>query len=364
MDSRVAPSLDVAGSRPTPTPERFEFTGSGGEYFRIWIVNLLLTILTLGIYSAWAKVRRLQYFSRHTRVAGSVFDYHGKPMAILIGRLIALGLFAMYSLANAVPGPLLLLVLVILAVLLPVLLRNSFRFRLHNTSYRGIRFSFRGTVGEAYITFLLFGILTFGTLYLLAPMFHHRIKSYQHGYAWFGRTPFRFDAGIGAFYWVYVLVGLVFIGGVIGGAVLFGGAFAALVPALGEKGVEPDPAVIAPIIFGVVALFVGLSLIVGPLFQARIGNLVWNHTRLGEHRFESRLHFLPLLGIGVSNFLMVVLTLGLFMPWAAVRLARYRAECMTLLPAEPLDQFVADTSAEVAATGEETAELFDFDVGL
>ena len=34
-----------------------EFRGNGYEYFRIWIVNILLTIMTLGIYSAWAKVR-------------------------------------------------------------------------------------------------------------------------------------------------------------------------------------------------------------------------------------------------------------------------------------------------------------------
>jgi uncharacterized membrane protein YjgN (DUF898 family) len=356
--------VDGPSATSVQPPERFEFTGSGGEYFRIWIVNLLLTILTLGIYSAWAKVRRLQYFSRHTRVAGSVFDYHGRPMAILIGRLIALALFALYSLANTVPGPLLLLVIVLLAVLLPLLLRNSFRFRLHNTSYRGLRFSFRGTVGEAYVTFLLFGLLTFGTLYLLAPMFHHRIKSYQHGYAWFGRTRFTFHAGIGSFYWVYILVGLVFLGGLIGGIVLFGGALAALMPALGEQGAEPDPAVIGPIVFGIFAVFLGLSLVVGPLFQARIGNLVWNHTRLGEHRFENRLRFWPLLGIGLSNFVLVALTLGLFMPWAAVRVARYRAECLSLLPAAPLDAFLADASADVAATGEETAELFDFDVGL
>ena len=52
-------------------PEQLRFTGSGAEYFGIWIVNLLLTIITLGIYSAWAKVRRLQYFYRHTEVAGS-----------------------------------------------------------------------------------------------------------------------------------------------------------------------------------------------------------------------------------------------------------------------------------------------------
>lgn len=346
-----------------PPAERFEFTGNGGEYFRIWIVNLLLTILTLGIYSAWAKVRRLQYFSRHTRVAGSVFDYHGKPMAILIGRLIALGLFLVYTLANVVPGPLLLAVFVLLAVLVPVLLRNSFRFRLHNTSYRGIRFSFRGTVSESYFTFLLFGLLALA-IPPLVPLAHHRIKSYQHGYSWFGRTPFKFDATIGGFYWVYFLVGLVFFGAIIGAIVIFGGALAALVPVTGDAGAEPDPAVIAPIAFAAIAMFVGISLVIGPLFQARIGNLVWNHTRLGEHRFESRLRFWPLLGISVSNFLLVALTLGLFMPWAAVRVARYRARCLTLLPAAPLDEFLADTSAEVAATGEETAELFDFDIGL
>lgn len=55
------------GPRP---PEQLQFTGKGSEYFGIWIVNLLLTILTLGIYSAWAKVRRLQYFYRNTQLAG------------------------------------------------------------------------------------------------------------------------------------------------------------------------------------------------------------------------------------------------------------------------------------------------------
>ena len=48
----------VTATRELP----LEFRATGAEYFRIWIVNLLLTIITLGIYSAWAKVRRLRYF--------------------------------------------------------------------------------------------------------------------------------------------------------------------------------------------------------------------------------------------------------------------------------------------------------------
>jgi uncharacterized membrane protein YjgN (DUF898 family) len=67
------------------SPVTFVFTGRGGEYFRIWVVNLLLTVLTLGIYSAWAKVRRAKYFWQNTRLEEHVFDYHGVPLAILRG---------------------------------------------------------------------------------------------------------------------------------------------------------------------------------------------------------------------------------------------------------------------------------------
>ncbi len=82
---------------PPHAPQPLHFNGNGAEYFGIWIVNLLLTIVTLGIYSAWAKVRRLQYFYRHTELAGSSFDFHGSPIRILIGRLIALAMLIAYN---------------------------------------------------------------------------------------------------------------------------------------------------------------------------------------------------------------------------------------------------------------------------
>src|SRR6187402_1366842 len=74
----------------------FEFRGDGGEYFRIWIVNLLLTIVTLGIYSAWAKVRRLRYFYGNTYLDGHSFEFHGRPLAILKGRLIVFGAYLLF----------------------------------------------------------------------------------------------------------------------------------------------------------------------------------------------------------------------------------------------------------------------------
>ena len=96
----------VPGPIPVPTDERFTFGGTGSEYFRIWVVNILLTVLTLGIYSAWAKVRRMQYFYRNTRLAGAGFDYHAEPLAILKGRIIAAMLFGAITPRGAVsPWP-------------------------------------------------------------------------------------------------------------------------------------------------------------------------------------------------------------------------------------------------------------------
>ncbi len=192
----------AATTRP---PEQLHFTGTGGEYFGIWIVNLLLTIVTLGIYSAWAKVRRLQYFYRHTEVAGSSFDFHGTPGRILIGRVAALGMLIAYNYSVRLRSPFTIAILALLAIVMPWLLRNSFRFRLYNTSWRGTRFHFRGMVGGAYRVFLLNGFLTVITIYMLAPFMHQRLKAYQHGNTWFGRTPCSFHARVGEFYKIYLL---------------------------------------------------------------------------------------------------------------------------------------------------------------
>ncbi len=342
-------------------PEPFEFTGNGGEYFRIWIVNLVLSILTLGIYSAWAKVRRLKYFYQHTHVAGGSFDYHGEPIAILKGRVLAFLLFVVYSVATEVPGWPLLVALILIGLLVPLLMRAAFRFRLHYSSYRGLRFSFRGTVKQSYITFLGFGVLTILTAYLAAPLFHHRLKRYQHGESWFGNTRFGFTAGEGGFFSVYIVVFLIMFGVLILSLFAFAGVFAALG---NVESLEQNPQALIPVMIGFFAVLLGLSFVLAPLFQSRIGNLIWNHTQLGESRFESRLRFWPLFSIQLSNFLLIMLTLGLFTPWAAVRLARYRAQCLSIHPSETVESFVAARGEEIAAAGEEMTEMFDFDVGL
>lgn len=77
-----------------------EFRGSAREYFKIWIVNLCLTLLTFGIFSAWAKVRKKRYLYSHTVLDGTSFQYLGMPIPILKGRIIAAAGFLIYWLSR------------------------------------------------------------------------------------------------------------------------------------------------------------------------------------------------------------------------------------------------------------------------
>ncbi|PWK36447.1 YjgN family protein [Cupriavidus plantarum] len=343
---------NAAPSRELP----FTFTGSGSEYFRIWIVNTLLTMVTFGIYSAWAKVRTLQYFYRNTRVDNATFDYHGKPLAILKGRIIALVLFGALQLSGEIHLALPLVVVLIVAAVMPFLLVRSLRFRLANSSYRGLRFAFRGEDGEGYKVFLLYPLLAVLTLGILTPFAHQRLKQFQHGRARFGTAPFAFHAPVRAFYRVYLAVSLMGILLAGGGAVL-GALFGTL---LGAAAGSTAAATIAGASVGLWLSF----MLAAPLYRARLQNTVWSATTLADHRFRSTVGTGRLFFVMLTNVILIMLTLGLFLPFARVRTTRYCVESMTLLAAGPLDHFIAAEIDQVGALGDAAAEWYDIDIAL
>ena len=287
----------------------FAFTGSGREYFKIWIVNLLLTIVTLGIYSAWAKVRRNQYFYRNTYLAGASFDYHASPIAILKGRIVALVLFAIYSFSiNISPSFYLVMVLVVLAIL-PWLIQRSLAFKLHNSSYRGLRFRFAGSIAGAYKVFLLWPTLTLASFYLLVPFTHQRLKKYQHNNSLFGQTSFTFNAKASDFYLIYAITFALIIGvGLLAGL----GAAALGIGAL--TGMYANATRVMLFIIVAYGLIIALALFIAPYFNSRIQNLIWNKTKLGEYHFNSHLQARKLMFIYITNVLGVIFTLGLYKP--------------------------------------------------
>ncbi len=196
----------------------FEFHGTGTEYFKIWIVNVILSMITLGIYSAWAKVRRKQYFYGSTRLQDSSFEYLADPVKILKGRII---------------------------------------------------------IGSG---------LVIGAGFFLPP--------------------------------VSVFIGIIF------------------------------------------------YLYLFAYFSTKYTNLLYNSTSLSVHQFKADMLPMEYLVIVITNTLGMVVTLGIFYPWAQVRTLCYKLEHMKLAPSGELNNFIAQEQKQVSALGDEAGDFFDMDIGL
>jgi uncharacterized membrane protein YjgN (DUF898 family) len=359
----------------TPAPRRnipIQFSATGGEYFRIWIVNLLLTLLTLGIYSAWAKVRRLRYFYGSTSLAGSAFEYHGKPLQILKGRLIAVAALIAYSILTNVFPLTTILLIPLLALAVPWVIVRSRTFQMRMTSWRNIRFGFHGTYGGALAAYVGWALVALVSLYTLVPLWLQRRVRYLLCQTSYGTQRFAFLKGAGPFFALYYAsIGLMLLA-VVAVTFLLGVAASLLAPGaldlakLGSLGAA-DPAVLASMA-PVLALAAALGLLaffaVAAFYQSSFANACFDGLEIGPHRTRSRLRTLPLLWIMVTNVIGMLLTLGLFFPWAVVRQARYQLACMHVDAAGSLEDFSAAAAPTTSATGEEIGELFDVDFGL
>ena len=335
---------------PAPVDEHaFAFRGETGEYFRIWIVNVALTIVTHGVYSAWAKVRTERWFYANTWVAGAPFQYLAKPIPILIGRAIAVVLFGSYVLAAAfVPGSEL-AVLGLIALVMPFLIVRGLRFRARYSAWRGITFRFHGGVGQAYVYFLVAYLavpLTLGFGYAWVKAAQKRYVVEHHRY---GGQRFRFFATGSDFIMVYLAAGL-----------MVAGAVAVVTVGSSAIGAGTSPVAIWLILLAIYGAYFGAFVYVA----ARIANLTYNNTAIAEHRFRSDLHAHELAGIYLVNTLAILATLGLAIPWAMVRLARYRAGHLVLLARGDLDAFVEEARSAEGAGGIEVADAFDVDLGV
>lgn len=336
---------------------RTEFRGSGEEYFRIWLVNIALTLLTLGIYSAWAKVRREKYFHRNMIIDGSVFDYHGKPRAILTGRVILMLFFFLASFSESQGSTAKLIVSLLAVAVFPWLLVQSMRFRARNTSYRGIRFSFSGEYLHALGLFLFHGGLCLLTLGLYFPAFLQKQKAFVAKNLCYGNTPVCFSGGVFSFYrglafplilWCLLLASLVAV---------------ALVTLSGGKA----GALIMVLLYGLPLLgllIVLMQLVLFPYARVVGTNLLWNHLAVGQASFRSTQKVRSYLGIVLSNWVLTLLTLGFFWPLGQIRLAHFRAKNLTASGLPTLSKVTANERPEASALGSETMASIDLDIAL
>lgn len=369
------------GATPAATAagrHSFRFDGDANEYFRIWVVNLFLSVITLGVYSAWAKVRKKRYLYGNTWVAGANFDYHGNPVSILKGRAIAVAVFLAYTLLDDF-FPKVAYVLLIGAIgVMPWLVLRTLQFNALNSSYRHLRFHFHGRYPEALAAMVplavwpmlglvvALGGVTPDTasrardMWLLAaptlaffavyPLVVGSLRRYHLNHLAYGDARFSLEVPIGRFYAIYFKAAVLFMG-----ASMLAGLTILMFP--GGMGTA------LAVTYQAMYLLIGAATFA--YTRSRIANLVFNAARVqGGVRFESTLSAKALGKMYFQNIVAIAATVGLAVPWAVIRTARYRAECLFLACDDDPAGALAGISRPVAAAGDEIADVFDVDVSL
>ena len=338
------------------------FTGTASEYFRIWIVNTFLTIISLGIYAAWAKVRNRQYIYKNTLLDNKSFDYVANPVAILKGNLIVASGALIYFLTDLYNPVYSGAVVIAFYLFLPFLIFKSLRFFAHNSAYRNIRFRFRGTLGESYKTYLLYPVLIIFTLGLIIPYWAFQKKRFFFDNFAFGATVNSFRGQPGPFYKVYVVAFIIF------AFAFFVINFIILLPVIGPvMGSNPEPPDMSKLMVPLMIMYAAMLFAI-TLFQQFIyaweTNYCWRHSNLGTLHFQSTLKAGRLFFIRITNILAIIFSVGLLIPWAKIRRTRYILDNLSVMTEGDLNDFHASSESDVSAFGDSATDMFDFEIGL
>lgn len=339
---------------------QFGFTGGGNEFAGIWFKNLLLTILTLGIYSAWATVRTRRYLYGCTRLMDSSFDYHAHPLTILKGRALILAVLIVYGVVEYLASELAAALLGVLALIFPILALRALRFRRVNSSWRGVRFGFAGTQGEATVAFLFLPLLSAVTLGALYPYTRYCQQQFIIAKSRFGASPVDLHSNARNFYKIYLKV----LGLAASLMVLLYLAWSSLLEtsSFADAGLVLGVLMPAMMLASMAAMYV-----IYTVANTMVLNEVWNNAAIndGDVRFVSRLSAMRMCWIGLTNALLIIVTLGIYFPWARIRMTRYRIACMQAVARQDdVDALVAaGERQQVSAVGDEGVDWVGPEVG-
>ena len=344
----------------------FNFKGNTAEFFGIWIVNVLLTIVTLGIYSAWAKVRTTQYFYGNTELDQHRFSYLAKPLNILIGRIIAVILFGLYFFISSVFPVVGLIFALIIMFASPYLICSSLRFNMSMTSYRNVRFNFTGKYLEALWCFLLLPILSIFSFGLAFPYVFYRMDKFIISNIQYGDRQFKANFGAQQYY----IITLILI--CASSAVMM--AFMMITSLVGfsvdeNKLAETFKESVAPSLYVLITLGFGLYLLMINLatayYQTSVRNYIFENTEVDNvAQFKSNYKVMSFALLMFTNLLAIIFTFGLAYPWVKVRNTNYAVLHTDVSLTDNKDDIKDLLGENSSAIGEEVANVFDVDIAL
>ena len=310
------------------------FHGKGNEYFSILIVNWLLTIITLGIYYPWARARKIQYLYGASALNDDRFAFHGtgKEMfrgfikVILFYAVLIVLLYGSVFLSKngenmAIYWTGLLLFYMLFLAILPLMMHGAYRYRMSRTSWRGIRFGYKGSKKELYGKFLKWIGLTIITLGFYGPWLEMNLRKYLIGNVRSGDAEFTYR-GNGSDFFLLNLKG-----------------------------------------YFLTLLTLGIYMF---WWQKDISNYYIDNISISKDNAGIHLKSTATGGgifkLLVVNFLITVITLGLGYAWVAIRTKKYFTENITLSGNIDLDSLQQTQDVYTDATGDDAIDFFDIDI--
>ncbi|TMM48313.1 YjgN family protein [Qipengyuania marisflavi] len=299
----------------------FGFEGSWREFAPIAFTNLLLTIVTLGIYRFWATPRERRYLWSRSRFVDENLEWAGTGKELFIGFLLVLLLFALpffviSQVAQALVmrgqealGTILTLGSFLLIFYLAGVARfRALRYRLSRTRWRGIRggsdnqgFGF----GLSYMWKTLVGYVALG---LMIPWSMTSLWNERWGKMSFGPYEFQANAesgGVFARFLLFYLSPLIFF---VGALVLGAMGMLAGFGVGGEEGAKIGGFVS---LLGIALFFyLGLGLI-AVVFYAKYYREVVGATQWRDIGFSFEASTGDWIKLLLGDFALVVLTLGI-----------------------------------------------------
>jgi uncharacterized membrane protein YjgN (DUF898 family) len=381
-----------------PVVHKVKFTGEGGEFFRMWIVDTFLTFVTLGIYAAWAKVRAQQYFYGHTLLNGYNLGYLAKPIPILKGNLI-IGAFAIaYSLVGQLTGrpELALILLAMFGLAYPFLVYSTLRFRASTSSYRGVRFAFHGTLWESYKVYGLTGLVVGGSFLVFVGLLYFLLTT----------SPRDFQVVISNIMFAGLVSTLLFMAmwpwvvfqqrkymfsNLAWGSALsrFKGRWEDLYSicfrpyAVGFLGIAAicilaswilsagRPAETAVVLVAVVATLLAV-ISIGPVIlwidtytRAKMMQYFFEHTQLDKRiKISSDINIGEFFWLRLLNQLALSITYGLAGPWVRVRYAKFVLQSISITVQGDLDDVAAGKLQKEGVLGDAAADYWNIEIGF
>lgn len=316
---------------PPPSPPRVqavEYHGDGGDLFALRVVNLLFSLLTLGVYSFWGKAKVRRYLCGQAEFEGDRFEFHGNGRELFLGWLKGAPLlgfiilfpsilpFFWHKIESIVVAQMVAAGAFLL--LWPIARAGAYRYRMNRMSWRGIRFSFVGRTLRYFAISVGGYILSALTLGIYVPVLFMQQRRLLFHHTSFGTETFRFEGRIRHLLPVWICA--------------------------------------LPVLVVTYGLF-------WPWWSAFRYRYVWANTTLAGVRFRCTITGWSLARLWIGNAVLIVATLGLGWSWASIRTLRFWSRGIELVG--DLDAAtVQQRQLASSAVGESFADFLGFDFGF